>query len=145
MAPIRVLFLCTGNSARSIIAEALLRDMGGEDFEVHSAGTHPKGINPFTVKVLDQAALNSPDFRSKNMDEYLDEKFDYVITVCDNAAERCPVFPGDPERIHWSFSDPAAVEGTDVVKLAAFQATLREMRLRMEAFVPVARRTFART
>ena len=145
MAPIRVLFLCTGNSARSIIAEALLRDMGGEDFEVHSAGTHPKGINPFTVKVLDQARLNSPDFRSKNMDEYLDEKFDYVITVCDNAAERCPVFPGDPERIHWSFSDPAAVEGTDVVKLAAFQATLREMRLRMEAFVPVARRTFAPT
>jgi arsenate reductase len=79
------------------------------------------------------------------MDEYLERKFDYVITVCDNAAEECPVFPGDPQRIHWSFTDPAAVEGTDVVKLAAFQQTLREMRQRLEAFVPVARRTFART
>jgi arsenate reductase len=140
---LRVLFLCTGNSARSIIAEALLRNLGGADFDVNSAGTHPKGINPFTVKVLDQAGLNSPDFRSKSMDEYLDETFDYVITVCDDAAERCPVFPGDPERIHWSFVDPAAVEGEDVVKLAAFQATLREMRLRLESFIPVALRTFA--
>jgi arsenate reductase (thioredoxin) len=145
MAPIRVLFLCTGNSARSVIAEALLRNLGGADFEVHSAGTHPKGLNPYTIKVLDQAGLNSPDFRSKNMDEYIDQKFDYVITVCDNAAEECPIFPGDPKRIHWSFTDPAAVEGTDVVKLAAFQATLREMRQRMEAFVPVARRTYAQT
>jgi arsenate reductase len=143
MNQIRVLFLCTGNSARSIIAEALLRSMGGVDFDVYSAGTHPRGINPFTMKVLDQAGLNSPDFRSKSMDGYLGETFDYVITVCDDAAERCPVFPGDPERIHWSFVDPAAVEGTDVVKLAAFQATLREMRQRLESFVPVARRAYA--
>ena len=77
------------------------------------------------------------------MNEYVDQKFDYVITVCDNAAEECPIFPGDPKRIHWSFTDPAAVEGTDVVKLAAFQQTLREMRQRLEGFVPVARRTFA--
>ena len=145
MSQIRVLFLCTGNSARSIIAEALLRSMGGTDFEVHSAGTHPRGINAFTVKVLEQADLNSPDFRSKTMDEYRDQIFDYVITVCDDAAERCPVFPGDPERIHWSFTDPAAIEGTDVVKLAAFQQTLREMRQRLETFVPVARRAYART
>lgn len=145
MSQISVLFLCTGNSARSIIAEALLRNLGGADFDVYSAGTHPKGINPFTQKVLQQARLDEVEFRSKSMDEYLDRKFDYVITVCDNAAEECPVFPGDPERIHWSFTDPAAVEGTDVVKLAAFQQTLREMRQRLEAFVPVARRTFART
>ena len=79
------------------------------------------------------------------MDEYLDDKFDYVITVCDNAAEECPVFPGDPERIHWSFTDPAAVEGPDLVKLAAFQQTLREMRQRLDAFVPVARRAYANT
>jgi arsenate reductase len=145
MSQIGVLFLCTGNSARSIIAEALLRSLGGADFDVYSAGTHPKGINPFTQKVLQQAGLDSMEFRSKGMDEYLDRTFDYVITVCDNAAEECPVFPGDPQRIHWSFTDPAAVEGTDVVKLAAFQQTLREMRQRLEAFVPVARRTFART
>jgi arsenate reductase (thioredoxin) len=145
MSQISVLFLCTGNSARSIIAEALLRNLGGTDFDVYSAGTRPKGINPFTEKVLQQAHLDSVEFRSKSMDEYLDRKFDYVITVCDNAAEECPVFPGDPQRIHWSFTDPAAVEGTDVVKLAAFQQTLREMRQRLEAFVPVARRTFART
>jgi arsenate reductase len=145
MSQISVLFLCTGNSARSIIAEALLRNLGGADFDVYSAGTHPKGINPFTERVLQQAGLGSAEFRSKSMNEYLDRTFDYVITVCDNAAEECPVFPGDPRRIHWSFSDPAAVEGTDVVKLAAFQQTLREMRQRLEAFAPVAQRTVART
>ena len=144
MSQISVLFLCTGNSARSIIAEALLRSMGGDDFDVHSAGTHPRGINPFTLKVLQQAALDPSQFHSKSMDEYRDQTFDYVITVCDNAAEECPVFPGDPQRIHWSFTDPAAVEGTDVVKLAAFQLTLREMRQRLEVFVPVARRAYAR-
>lgn len=145
MSQIRVLFLCTGNSARSVIAEALLKSAGGVDFDVHSAGTQPKGINPFTVKVLEQAGLDPTMFHSKSMDQYVDQKFDYVITVCDNAAEECPVFPGDPQRIHWSFPDPAAVEGTDVVKLAAFQQTLREMRQRLDAFVPVARRAFART
>jgi arsenate reductase len=144
MSQIRVLFLCTGNSARSVIAEALLQSIGGNDFEVHSAGTHPKGINPFTTKVLEQAGLDPTRYHSKSMYEYVDQKFDYVITVCDDAAEECPIFPGDPERIHWSFVDPAAVEGTDVVKLAAFQLTLREMRQRLEAFAPVARRTFAK-
>jgi arsenate reductase len=145
MSRIRVLFLCTGNSARSVIAEALLKSMGGADFDAYSAGTHPKGINPFTIKVLEQAGLDPAQFRSKSLNEYTDDTFDYVITVCDNAAEECPVFPGDPERIHWSFTDPAAVEGTDVVKLAAFQATLREMRQRLEAFVEVARRAYAKT
>ena len=77
------------------------------------------------------------------MNEYVNQKFDYVITVCDNAAEECPIFPGDPARIHWSFTDPAAVEGTDQIKLTAFQQTLREMRQRLEALVPVARRAFA--
>jgi thioredoxin type arsenate reductase len=143
MSQIRVLFLCTGNSARSVIAEALLKSMGGDDFEVHSAGTHPKGINPYTVKVLQQAGLDPGEFYSKSMNEYVNQKFDYVITVCDNAAEECPIFPGDPARIHWSFTDPAAVEGTDLIKLTAFQQTLREMRQRLEAFVPVARRAFA--
>jgi arsenate reductase len=138
MTPIRVLFLCTGNSARSIIAEALLKSAGKDAFEVHSAGTEPKGINPYTVKVLEQDGFDISSLRSKNLNEYLDERFNYVITVCDRAAERCPVFPGDPHRIHWSFPDPAAVEGTDVVKLAAFQTTLREMRQRISLFIQVA-------
>jgi len=141
--PIRVLFLCTGNSARSIIAEAVLRSAGKDAFEVHSAGTEPKGINPFTVKVLQQDGIDMDNFRSKSLNEYLEQRFDYVITVCDRAAERCPVFPGDPQRIHWSFPDPAAVEGTDVVKLAAFQTTLREMRQRISLFIQVALRTAA--
>ena len=140
MTPIRVLFLCTGNSARSIIAEALLKSAGGDAFEVHSAGTEPKGLNPFTVKVLEQDGFPTSGLHSKSLNEYLDQRFDYVVTVCDRAAERCPVFPGDPERIHWSFADPAAVEGTDVVKIAAFQATLREMRQRISLFMQVALR-----
>ena len=136
---IRVLFLCTGNSARSVIAEALLKKMGGDDFEVYSAGTDPKGINPFTTKVLEFEHVDMSGFRSKSMDEFIGQQFDYVITVCDQAAERCPVFPGDPTRIHWSFTDPAAVEGDDLAKLAAFQETLRGMRRRIEPFMIVAR------
>ena len=136
---IRVLCLCTGNSARSIIAEALLRHRNDGAFEVHSAGTYPKGINPFTVKVLEQGGLSTKGLYSKPVTEFEHQTFDYVITVCDQAAEQCPVFPGDPDRIHWSFTDPAAVEGTDVEKLAAFQATLREMRQRIDLFTVVAR------
>jgi protein-tyrosine-phosphatase len=138
MTPIRVLFLCTGNSARSLIAEALLKSAGKQAFEVHSAGTDPRGINPYTEKVLQQDGFDTSALRSKSLTEYLDENFDYVITVCDRAAERCPVFPGDPKRIHWSFPDPAAVEGSEVVRLAAFQTTLREMRQRISLFMQVA-------
>lgn len=137
-APIRVLFLCTGNSARSVIGEALLREMGGDAFDVVSAGTHPKGINPFTEKVLQQEHVDLTGFRSKSVDEFIGQDFDYVITVCDSAAEECPVFPGAPERIHWSFPDPAAVEGTDLEKLAAFQETMRGIRRRLSLFIPVA-------
>ena len=136
---IRVLFLCTGNSARSILAEALLREMGGSDFEVFSAGTDPKGLNPYTVRVLEQEHIDPAGFESKNMNEFIGQPFDYVITVCDQAAERCPVFPGDPKRIHWSFPDPAAVEGDDAVKIAAFQEILRGLRRRLDPFIIVAR------
>ena len=141
MDPIRVLFLCTGNSARSVIAEALLREMGGSDFEVHSAGTHPKGLNPYTLRVLQQAHIDTGDFESKSVERYVGEDFDYVITVCDSAAEECPVFPSAPERIHWSFPDPAAVEGTEAVKVAAFQETMRGMRQRIGLFIPAATRS----
>ncbi|MHB8375832.1 MAG: arsenate reductase ArsC [Dehalococcoidia bacterium] len=138
--PVRVLFLCTGNSARSIIGAALLRKAGGEDFDVHSAGTAPKGINPLTVRILSDAGIDIAGERSKHVSEYDGQAFDYVITVCDAAAEQCPVFPGAPERVHWSFPDPAAVEGTDGERIAAFRRTLREMQARISTFVLVARR-----
>jgi arsenate reductase len=137
--PVRVLFLCTGNSARSILAEALLKQAGRDAFEVYSAGTEPKGINPLTVRVLEQAGVDASGLYSKDMQRFVGERFDYVITVCDQAAERCPVFPGEPERIHWSFPDPAAVEGSEFARLAAFQETLRGMRRRIDLFVTVAK------
>ena len=119
--PIRVLFVCTGNSCRSIMAEALLRKHGGADFDVHSAGTHPKGLNPRTTRLLAEVGIDAPWARSKSVDEYIGQPFDYVITVCDNANESCPIFPGNTERIHWSFPDPAAIEGSETERLAAFR------------------------
>ena len=137
---IRVLFLCTGNSARSLIAEALLGKLGGDQFEVFSAGTHPRGVNPYTVRVLQQEHIDTSGLRSRHVSDFEQDEFDYVITVCDSAAEECPVFPGASERLHWSIDDPAAVEGSDLEKLAAFQRTLREMRRRLQLFVPMATR-----
>src|SRR5439155_22147556 len=122
------------------MGEVLLREMGGTAFEVFSAGTDPKGLNPFTARVLEQEHIDLAGFRSKDVSEFAGQDFDYVITVCDDAAEECPVFPGAPERIHWSFPDPAAVEGSEVQKLAAFQQTAREMRQRLMLFIPVATR-----
>lgn len=142
--PIRVLILCTGNSARSIMAEALLRKLGRNAFEVYSAGIDPKGINPFTKLALAEEDIEISDARSKSMDEFLGETFHYVITVCDDAAEQCPTFPGKPERIHWSFPDPAAVSGTDEEKLGAFQRTVREMTYRVSIFIPVAKKAASR-
>jgi arsenate reductase len=136
---IRVLFLCTGNSARSILAEALLKRIGGSDFSVVSAGTHPKGLNPYTAAVLRKMGLDPEGFRSKPVSDFEGEPFDYVITVCDQAAEACPVFSGAARRLHWSFPDPAAVEGSDLMKLTAFEETARGLRERIETFVPAAR------
>jgi arsenate reductase len=145
MTPIRVLFLCTGNSARSLMAEVLLRDAGGADFEAHSAGTRPKGINTYTERVLVAAGLEIGGLRSKDVKEFEGRSFDYVITVCDSAAEECPIFPGAPERIHWSFPDPAAVEGSEAEKVGVFEAILRGMRNRIATFVPAARQSMVRT
>ena len=141
MTRIRVLFLCTGNSARSIVGATLLQQLGGDAFEVCSAGTHPKGVNPYTVRVLESLGIDVSGERSKDVSEFAGQSFDYVITVCDSAAEACPVFPGAPQRIHWSFPDPAAVEGTDDEKLRAFQCTAREMKTRLSTFIPVAQRS----
>jgi arsenate reductase len=137
---VRVLFLCTGNSARSQIAEALLKDVGGPDFEVYSAGTRPKGVNPLTLRVLQERGLDTSGLRSKSLDEFTGQRFDYVVTVCDAAAEECPFFPGAARQLHWSFPDPAAVEGTEEERLTAFRETERGMRERVQDFVEAVRK-----
>jgi len=139
--PIRVLFVCTGNSARSQLAEAMLGHIGGADFEAHSAGTEPKGVNPYAVRVLAELGIDWSEARSKSVTEFLDQPWDYVITVCDRARQTCPVFPGEHNALHWGLDDPAEVEGTDEVKLAAFQVTERELVNRIRPFVELARRT----
>ena len=138
--PIRVLVVCTGNSARSVMAEALLRQHGGSDFEVHSAGTEPKGINPFTERVLDEAGIDHSWARSKSVNEFLGQRFDYVITVCDQARQVCPVFPGVHQTLHWGYEDPAAIEGSEAERLAAFRSTLTMMAGRIQTFITLVRR-----
>jgi arsenate reductase len=118
----RVLFLCTGNSARSQMAEALLRKHAGDRFEIHSAGLDPTPINPFTIKVLEEIGVDSSQHVSKPLSTYLgNTHFSYLITVCSNAEERCPMFPGMGMRMHWPFEDPAAFEGSDEAKTAKFR------------------------
>jgi arsenate reductase len=138
---IRVLFVCTGNSARSIMAEALLRHHGGDRFEVHSAGTEPKGINPLTMQTLDAAGIDASWARSKSVSEFLGQSFDYVITVCDQARQSCPVFPGVHATIHWGYEDPAAAEGTNRQRLAVFRQVFIQLGERIQLFIPLALRT----
>ena len=142
---LRVLFVCTGNSARSIIAESLLRKHGGNAFEVFSAGTHPRGVNPLTIRVLQDAGLPTAGLRSKSVDEFLGQKFDYVITVCDQAKEACPVFPGSGESLHWGYDDPADAIGTDDERLAVFRSVFTQIGLRINEFVVIATRVDAAT
>ena len=137
--PIRVLFVCTGNSARSQMAEALLARLGGEDFAASSAGTEPKGVNPFTVRVLGDAGIDWSTARSTSVAEVLGQPFDYVITVCDSARQTCPVFPGTHTKLHWDLEDPAEVDGPDERKLAAFRDTYLELETRIRPFVAEAR------
>ena len=137
--PIRVLFVSTGNASRSQIAEALLRRYGGDDFAVFSAGTEPKGINPYTIRVLAEVGIDWSGARSKSVREFLDEPFDYVITVCDRARQSCPVFPGEHNSLHWGLDDPAEVEGSDEQKLAAFRRTQTEVSVRLRPFIELAR------
>ena len=135
-----VLFLCTGNTARSILAESILRKIGGARFRAFSAGSQPKGmVNPFALKALAAADYPTDGFRSKSWDEFAAPgapKMDFVFTVCDNAAgEACPLWPGQPMTAHWGIEDPAAVAGTDLDRERAFNAALRFMRNRIAAFV----------
>lgn len=139
----RVLFLCTHNSARSQMAEGILRDLGGDRFEVASAGTQPSRVHPLAIKAMSKRRIDISGHRSKHMDELVDQPFDYVITVCDNASETCPVFPGAPERIHWSIPDPSAVEGTEKERLAAFERAATDLLTRIRYFVTFAQRADA--
>jgi arsenate reductase (thioredoxin) len=117
----RVLFLCTGNSARSQMAEGLLRHFAADRFEVASAGTHPVGLNPFAVEVMRELNADISRQHSKSVDEFLGQRFDYVVTVCDRAKESCPVFPGTSVMLHWSFKDPAAAAGSDEERRKQFR------------------------
>lgn len=118
----RVLFLCTGNSARSQIAEAFLRKYAGDRFEVFSAGLDPKGINPKTIQVMEEIGIDLSNQRSKSLLEYMGKvHFGYMITVCDRAEKNCPIFPGMGIRLHWPFEDPASAVGNEEEKLAKFR------------------------
>jgi arsenate reductase len=135
-----VLFLCTGNSARSILAEAMLNQLGGARFRAFSAGSHPNGkVNPFALDFLQTAGLPTEGYRSKAWDEFAQPgspPMDFIITVCDNAAgEVCPVWPGKPITAHWGVADPAAVEGSDEDKRAAFREAAAILRRRLELLV----------
>jgi arsenate reductase len=138
-----VLFVCTGNSARSIMAEALLRKHGGPDFEVHSAGIEPRGINPLTIRTLEEAGLPTKGLSSKSVTEFLGQRFDYVITVCDSARQVCPVFPGSHQGFHWGYEDPAEATGTDEERMAVFRHVFTQLGLRVNEFVVIARRARA--
>lgn len=134
-APYKVLFLCTGNSARSILAEHILRQRGQGRFESYSAGSHPAGaVNPYAVEVLQQHHIDTSRARSKSWDEYQGVKFDFVITVCDRAKETCPIWPGQPILAHWGSPDPAAVEGDDRTKRKAFLDVASQISARINIF-----------
>jgi arsenate reductase (thioredoxin) len=143
--PIRVLVVCTGNSARSLMAEALIRQKGGDAFEVHSAGTHPKGVNPLTLRVLEEAGIDASWARSKSVEEYLGQSFDYVITVCDEARQECPVFPGQHESLHWGYEDPALAEGSEEERYAVFRRVFIQLGERIGQFIPLARKNRSET
>jgi arsenate reductase len=132
---LRVLFLCTHNSARSQMAEGLLRQYAGDQIEVASAGTEPGGVHPLAVRAMQEIGIDISDARSKSVEEFLDQHFDYVITLCDQANETCPYFPGDPERIHWSFPDPSAATGSDEERLRAFEQVRAQLALRLRTWV----------
>jgi arsenate reductase len=131
----RVLILCTGNSARSQMAEGLLRHMGGTQFEVFSAGTKPAGVNGLAIEAMREVGIDISKQRSKSVGEFAGQVFATVITVCDKAAEECPIFPGAPRRAHWGLPDPAAVSGTREEKLGAFRRVREELERRIRSFV----------
>jgi arsenate reductase len=135
MPKMRVLILCTGNSARSQMAEGLLRHDAGDHFEVESAGTKPSIVRPEAIAAMRELGIDISGQRSKHVDEFDGQRFDYVITVCDNAKESCPVFLGSVKRLHHSFEDPAAFKGSEQERLALFRRVRDELRTYFKDFV----------
>lgn len=135
--PVRVLFLCTHNSARSQMAEGLLGKLGGDQVEVFSAGSEPTSIHPLAIKVMSDIGIDLNQHRSKHLNEFEGQNFDYIVTVCDRVREVCPVFPADPEQIHWSIPDPVAIEGNWQIQERAFANIANELRTRIEFFLLV--------
>jgi arsenate reductase (thioredoxin) len=129
----RVLFLCTHNSARSQMAEGLLRDLAGDQFEVMSAGTEATRVRPLAIRAMEEIGVDISGQESKTLDRYLDQPFDYVITVCDDANEACPFFPGAQSRLHWSFDDPSRAEGSDEERLEVFRRVRDGIKDRVQA------------
>lgn len=127
----RVLFLCTHNSARSQMAEGILRHLGGDKVEVHSAGTVVTRVHPLAIAAMAEKGVDISAQSSKHLDEFVEQEFDYVVTVCDNAREACPIFPGAPEQIHWSIPDPSAVEGDEATRLRAFHIASDDLMTRI--------------
>ena len=133
--PRRILVLCTSNSCRSQMAEAFLARAGGPNVAVASAGTHPSTVHPMTIQVLGELGIDWTSATSKSLSEFLESRFDVVVTVCDEAAEACPFFPGDGRRIHAGFEDPAALVGTEADRLAAFRRIRDEIEAWAASFV----------
>jgi len=134
----RVLILCTGNSARSQMAEGLLRHIAGDRFDVASAGVSPTHVRPEAITAMREIGIDISRHNSKSIDTFTGQEFDYVITVCDNAREQCPLFPGKTKHIHWGFDDPAAAEGDDELRLAVFRKVRDEILQRLRLFVDAA-------
>ena len=132
MARKRVLFLCTSNSCRSQMAEGFLRHIAGDRFEVFSAGVKPTQVNPLAIKVMAEAGIDISEHRSKSAMEFLGQQFDYIITVCDNAKQTCPVFPGKHEKIHWDLEDPAEAQGSEEERMVVFRKIRDEIRKKIE-------------
>ncbi len=130
-----VLFLCTGNSARSQMAEGFLRHLGGDRFEVASAGTQPKGLNPHAIRVMKEVGIDISDHNSKDLSQFLGQHFSYVVTVCDNAKQTCPVFPLAERMLHWSLEDPANAQGSDEERLAVFRQIRDEIERHIREFM----------
>jgi arsenate reductase len=128
----RVLFVCTHNSARSQMAEGILRHIAGDRFEVYSAGTEATHVRPQAIKVMNELGIDISAQESKTLERYLGEPFDYVITVCDDANEACPFFPGAQRRLHWSFEDPAAAQGSGEQRLGVFRKVRDQIKKRIE-------------
>ena len=130
----KILVLCTGNSARSQMAEGLFRAEGGGGFEVCSAGTKPSSVRPEAIAVMKEIEIDISGQRSKSVDEFSGQLMDYVVTVCDNARDNCPLFPAGTKRIHWSFEDPAAVQGSEGERLAAFRRIRNQIHNQVKVF-----------